>query len=495
MATVRVIKELKVSPERAVVALRRWAYEAINDYPENQDLQSCFVQTHNTMDLRQPLSETEVEKILEDARDNPELSSVGKLTSDAKSLGIHLEVPQALHQAMRIVEQAGPDTLESLLKPKTADRDKAVEQEANAQNWRDHFRSVNQLEDGGIRFLIDGLFPEGTTFIGALPGAGKTWLGLSIAKALCTGKKFLGRFNVPQRIPVLYLIPEVSSRAFKKRIKQLDIPTDPNYFLCRTISEGNTLMLDNPIVLEAVKAMKPVIMLDTAIRFSTSTDENAASQNRKLVDDIVALRAAGAVGVFAFHHATKSSSKEAMTQENTLRGTGDYAAMCDAAYGIQVNQSLYDNGRGPLEILVVCTKPRDISPQPKPFTLISTLVGDEGQLVDVLAREKDFLIKDEGDTVGEIKAAITKIVMKEPEIDVREIAEILTKDYGFKTSKSAVNRQMHNDDYKKEGPVGPNGKKTWMCGTIQLLNLLNKSGPEKQEATEVLQKNQEELSF
>jgi len=71
VATVRVIRAVKVSRDGAVEALRRWAYEAINDYPDNQDLQSCLVQTHNTMDLREPLSEAEVEKIIEDARDNP----------------------------------------------------------------------------------------------------------------------------------------------------------------------------------------------------------------------------------------------------------------------------------------------------------------------------------------------------------------------------------------------------------------------------------------
>src|SRR5258708_25645770 len=67
------------------------------------------------MDLRHPLSEAEVEKILEDARDNPELSSVGQLTSDAKSLGINLEVTPALHTAMQLVEKLGAEEAENFL--------------------------------------------------------------------------------------------------------------------------------------------------------------------------------------------------------------------------------------------------------------------------------------------------------------------------------------------------------------------------------------------
>jgi hypothetical protein len=346
-----------------------------------------------------------------------------------------------------------------------------AKKEEVSKSWRDHFRSIDQLEDGGVRFIIDGLFPEGTTFIGALPGTGKTWLGLSITKALVTKKKFVGKYNVPQRLPVLYLIPEVSSRAFKKRVKQMDIPADANYFLCRTISEGSTLQLDDPIVLEAVKTMKPVVILDTAIRFSTASDENAASQNKKLVDDIIKLRAAGAVAVIAFHHATKASAKEKMTMENTLRGTGDYAAMCDAAYGIRVDEDLYDQGRGPLELLVVCTKPRDISPQPLPFTLISKMRDENGKIVDVLETNKDFLLKDQGEASENLKDSIFRIVKQEPEITIEQIVEQLRELYEIATSKSTVNRHMQEYGYAKTGPVGPKRSKTWMCGTISLLEL------------------------
>jgi len=350
-----------------------------------------------------------------------------------------------------------------------------VRKDEVSKSWRDHFRSIDQLEDGGVRFIIEGLFPEGTTFIGALPGTGKTWLGLSITKALVTKKRFVGKYNVPQRLPVLYLIPEVSSRAFKKRVKQLDIPADPNYFLCRTISEGSTLQLDDPIVLEAVKTMKPVVILDTAIRFSTASDENAASQNKQLVDDIIKLREVGAVAVIAFHHATKASAKQEMTMENTLRGTGDYAAMCDAAYGIRVDEDLYDHGRGPLELLVVCTKPRDISPQPLPFTLISKMRDEEGKIVDVLETNKDFLLKDQGEASENLKDSIFRILKKDPELKVEEIVERLKENYQIKTSKSTVNRHMQQYGYARTGPLGPKKTKTWMCGTISLLEIGNLS--------------------
>ena len=118
--------------------------------------------------------------------------------------------------------------------------------------WRQQFRTVSELQAGNVQMLIKNFLPEGTTFIGALPGEGKTLLALSIAKALTTGKNLLGHpdFGVPKRVPVLYLIPEVGAQAFRMRCEKFHIPDDPNLFLCRTISEGPTLLLDDPMVLE-----------------------------------------------------------------------------------------------------------------------------------------------------------------------------------------------------------------------------------------------------
>jgi AAA domain/Primase C terminal 1 (PriCT-1)/Bifunctional DNA primase/polymerase, N-terminal len=104
-------------------------------------------------------------------------------------------------------------------------------------NWRDSFKSVGELEQGDVRMLINGVLPEGTTFIGGLPGEGKTLFALSIAKALTTGDPFLGKFFVPETVPVIYLIPESGGRAFRKRCEKFNIPNDPELFLCRTVSE------------------------------------------------------------------------------------------------------------------------------------------------------------------------------------------------------------------------------------------------------------------
>lgn len=298
-------------------------------------------------------------------------------------------------------------------------------------NWRHQFRAVGELEKGEVRMLIDGFLPEGTTFIGGLPGEGKTLFALSMAKALTTGDDFLGdfRFHVPKVVPCLYLIPEVAGRAFRQRCERFRIPDDPNLFLCRTISEGATLLLDNPLVLEAVKAMRPVVFLDTVLRFNEAEDENAASQNKALVEDLIRLRHAGAVSIVGLHHSTKNMHKEGMSLETVLRGTGDLAACCDAVYGLLRDEPLYDHNRGPNEIEVACVKPRDFEP-PAPFRIAasrraekSSVIGTALGIVSNIDDFGDFLPVSEQESQKALGSMLGKLVTDDPAITLAELAK------------------------------------------------------------------------
>jgi hypothetical protein len=293
----------------------------------------------------------------------------------------------------------------------------------DVSNWGNYFKSVGELESGDVRMLISGFLPEGTSFIGALPGVGKTLIGLSIVKALTTGKRFLGHFDVPDVVPVVYLIPESSGRAFRSRCEKFGIPSDRELFLCRTISEGTTLLLDDPILKEAVRVMKPVVILDTAIRFSQSSDENSASQNKRLGDDIVALRQAGAIAVIAMHHSTKASRNEELTLENTLRGTGDLAALADAVYGLRRDDLKYDNNRGANEINVICVKPRDFDP-PAPFRIAATYMKS-GSLfpVSYIDETGDFKMLDVAETLEDQEESLLKLIQEYPSITLKELEE------------------------------------------------------------------------
>ena len=238
-----------------------------------------------------------------------------------------------------------------------------TEPQQDTINWQSQFRSVDEMEDGPIVMVINGVLQEGIAFIGANPGDGKTLVGLAFAKAISTGTPLfdMPQHDVPEPRTVIYLIPESRDRAFRIRCEAFQMPKEKMKFMARTISAGVPLELGNPYLLEAVRQTNPVVFLDTASRFMKGTDENAAAQNRLLVNDVIGLLAAGAVTVVLVHHATKEAKqkKAAMTLENMLRGSSDLGAMCDQAYGIRKDMVLYANGNGPMEIDLVNLKDRE----------------------------------------------------------------------------------------------------------------------------------------
>jgi hypothetical protein len=337
--------------------------------------------------------------------------------------------------------------------------------------WRSQLKTVDELEDGDVRMIIDGFMPEGTIFFGGLSGHGKTWIVLSIVRALTTGEPFVKTFAVNEQIPVLYLIPESSGRAFKARLKKFGIPSDSKRFLCRTLSEGPTLLLNDPYILQCVREIKPIVVLDTAIRFSTAQDENAAMQNKVLADSIVTLRQAGAVCVIGIHHATKASAGEKPSLETTLRGTGDLGAMCDAVY--HVGQDELD---GTVTMKVSCVKPRDFTP-PEPFRLIAKK-KENGVVISVIDTDGDFemvdYLNEYRKEIDEHNNALAQAIVENPSITVEGLADRikvdknkisgLVKSLGWeKVNKRARWTRIaddSNDKTNSQDQIQPNGKET-----------------------------------
>jgi len=296
------------------------------------------------------------------------------------------------------------------------DKLQALSQEARCRppKWRQQFRTLAELDERDVIELIDGFLPEGNIGIGGLSGAGKTFVALSITKALTTGRPFVGKFNVPEKTPVLYLSPEVGDRQFRKRGKAFGIPwDDDSLFLCRTLSQGPTLPLDNLFVLEAVRQLhKPVVILDTAIRFSSSADENSSVQNSWMEKAIRSLREAGCVAVIALHHSPKrTEDMGAPTLENTFRGTGDIGALLDMAYSIRTDRALKDRGEGE-QVTVQCVKARDMEDAPARFNLglkhrvdgesaLRSFIDETGDMVLMAAPDSEPLKVDRRDQARE----------------------------------------------------------------------------------------------
>jgi hypothetical protein len=65
------------------------------------------------------------------------------------------------------------------------------------------------------KYAVEGLFPEGLTFMAGAPKLGKSWLGLGLRIAVASGGHALGKIAVTQG-DVLYLALEDNARRLRR---------------------------------------------------------------------------------------------------------------------------------------------------------------------------------------------------------------------------------------------------------------------------------------
>jgi hypothetical protein len=443
-----------------------------------------LIERYNAQESKKSTSKDNSGPVSEGGRNKYLTSRAGKLRQDGLEYEEILAVLTRINSEMcqPLLPDSEVETISRSVSRYEIGNDGTVFSSAASQtevptDWNTCFKAVKELEAGDVRMMINNFLPEGTTFVGALPGEGKTFLGLSIAKALTRQEDFLGNYNfeVPEKIPVIYMIPESGSRAFRKRCEKFNIPNDRKLFLCRTISEGSTLRLSDPLLIEAVKEMKPVVILDTLVRFSESDDENAAMQNRQLANDITVLRQMGAVAVVGLHHATKGMREKGMSLETVLRGSGDIAAYADAVYGMLRDNNLYDRGNGPNEIDIACVKPRDFDP-PLPFRIAASqrtndkTIGQAPGIRSLIDLDGDFRIVQMADVQAKRGAELVRLITEDPAITLPELEKATGQ------STWVIRKSLKGLGWAKQ-KGGSKGGHVW----IKKADLINLDSPIKSE--------------
>jgi len=229
-----------------------------------------------------------------------------------------LKIPIALQSTYR----TDPDDLERI----------------KAREWKELFHTVHEiLTVPPVEFAIRGFLQEdGVSMIGGLPGHGKTLMGMSLIKALLSGAPLFGYdyFKVRKASRVLYLSPEVSLGPLAKRLRMFNlIPFVENGTLFVRSLGAPEVPLTDEALLDAAEGAD--VVLDTAARFITG-EENSATEQKVLSQNLFALLNAGARTVTALHHSGKGSANVSdLTLENALRGSGEIGAMLSCAWAIR----------------------------------------------------------------------------------------------------------------------------------------------------------------
>jgi hypothetical protein len=240
----------------------------------------------------------------------------------------------------------------------------------------------------------------------------KTFIGLSMTKALLTGRPLFGNPAFAVRAvaeKVVYLIPESSLRPLKMRLEKLGLtPFIGKSLFVRTVDvDQRLLVLDDEDLLDGLKGA--FVFLDTMARFMKG-EENALSEDqRDFTRQLFGLLSHGAKAVIGLHHATKAAANEnTMTLENMLRGSGDIATQPAMVWGIQK----YDEERS--RVKFKCLKSRDLHPTPKPFAIEgSPWIDQEGDF-RMLAEDQAPPVKGDGPTPEQIARVDDLLAMKTP---------------------------------------------------------------------------------
>jgi hypothetical protein len=181
-----------------------------------------------------------------------------------------------------------------------------------------------------------------STWFGALPKVGKTWVLLCILLALLTGWSLFGdeRFKVPHKAKrVIYLCPEAGRGSIKKRLKLLglidylyDPITNPDGVLYLQTLSKPKIALNDPLLLELAKDAD--VFIDTAVRYLDGS-ENDVKDVKIVTENVLNLLTKGARSVWVAHHSAKGfENASSMTLGNMFRGSGEFGAAGTNFYGL-----------------------------------------------------------------------------------------------------------------------------------------------------------------
>jgi hypothetical protein len=296
------------------------------------------------------------------------------------------------------------------------------------ESWTSLFDSREDFERQPVaEWSIEGIsYTNEITGIGGLGKHGKTWLMLSLVKALLTGEDWL-RHKVKKAKRVVYFIPEAGRVTLYARLKKmrLDQFIGKTLFI-RTSSMGPAPDLTNKDLVRACEDAD--VFFDTLIRFVEGSDSD--SKDIKILAE-----AMFAIGVVArsqwfAHHAIKSSeANDSISMAESFRGSGDIVNFATNLYGIKQKDK-------DLNIIhfeaINC---RDVHPMALPFEIqgypFIDETGDFALLGEVERRNKVQAKSGRKAkfTSKEMPAILERMQELKPSKTAEEIAPILTEEF------------------------------------------------------------------
>lgn len=184
-----------------------------------------------------------------------------------------------------------------------------------------------------LRYLVDGLLPQGLAILASPPKYGKSWLALDLCLSLSEGKPFLGRKT--EQCDTLYLALEDSENRLQKRIYDL-LGTEglpPDNFFCGVLAGtiGDRLLHQLEMFVHAHPAVG-LIVIDTfqKIRDGSKAGTDVYAKDYKDVGALKEFADRHGICVLLVHHLRKAG--DSSDPFARISGTNGIFGAADTAF-------------------------------------------------------------------------------------------------------------------------------------------------------------------
>ncbi len=206
-----------------------------------------------------------------------------------------------------------------------------VEREGSGRKEDYTFSTLPEDEEEDV--LEHLLAKNALTMMPAPSYTGKTHCALSMGLSLVKGEAWLGKFRVPQKVPVRYFVPELSAGRFKKFMRRIAPPEVwkqyEDSFMVRPL-DCDLLLLDSEEMIAKCKGH--YVFLDTLGYFMGLDDNSSYTAAIEFAKKINHLIKEGCLGVCGLYHPPKYSKlkKETgniLTLENQILGSAGFGGL------------------------------------------------------------------------------------------------------------------------------------------------------------------------